>query len=134
VSAGFGSIVHGELTSRGANVFFDIDDIHVGDFSAEIRQSIETCDYFIVLLANGTLDSEWVGKEILYAQQLQKPIIPVLLNDFDLYGKEITADFEFLQSQNAVTLPIEHLASGINRIVEKIHADKDKKKKRKQSN
>jgi|GEM_PF-1832847 len=116
VSAGFGRTIHDTLVNAGADVFIDIDDIHAGSFSDYIKDNIRERQYFMVLLAPGTLESEWVQQEILYAQEHNRIIIPILLNDFNLYGDEMPANLTFLQQQNAVTLPVEHYESAINRI------------------
>jgi len=116
VSAGYGRTIHDVLTKAGADVFIDIDDIHAGSFSEYIKENIRERQYFIVLLAPGTLDSEWVQQEILYAHEHDRTIIPVLLNDFNLYGDDVPDNLTFLQEQNAVTLPTEHFDSAIQRI------------------
>lgn len=116
VSAGFGRALHDSLVAAGADVFIDIDDIHAGSFSEYIKDNIRERDYFLVLLAPRTLESTWVVQEILYALEHDRTIIPVLLNDFDLYGDEMPDNLTFLQQQNAVTLPVEHFESGVGRI------------------
>lgn len=116
VSAGFGRALHDSLVAAGADVFIDIDDIHAGSFSDYIKDNIRERDYFLVLLAPKTLESTWVIQEILYALEHNRTIIPVLLNEFDLYGDEMPDNLTFLQQQNAVTLPVEHFESGVNRI------------------
>ncbi len=116
VSAGFGRAIHDALADRGADVFIDVDDIHAGSFSYYINTNIEKRDFFVVLLSPGTLESEWVVKEIMYAHEHDKIIIPVLINDFDLYGDEVPEELKFLQSLNAVSLPLEHFESAIDRI------------------
>lgn len=52
----------------------DMEDIREGDFDLTILRSIESCDYFLPILATGTLDQErinnpddWVRKEIEYS-------------------------------------------------------------------
>ena len=62
------------LKRRGFSVFMDMEDIREGDFDLTILRSIESCDYFLPILATGTLDQErinnpddWVRKEIEYS-------------------------------------------------------------------
>ncbi len=116
VSAGFGRTIRDALEQAGADVFIDINDIHAGSFSDYIKDNIRERTYFMVLLTAGTLDSDWVRQEILYAQEHNRTIIPILLNDFDLYGDELPDNLTFLQQQNAVTIPVEHFDSAMNRI------------------
>lgn len=125
VSAGFAQTLHDRLEARGAEVFIDVDDIHAGSFSDYIKEHIMKSDYLVVVLAPETLKSDWVVKEIKYAQEHKKTIIPVLVNDFDLYGSEVTSDLQFLQSQNAVELRPQYIDAAIARIAKYIGLDGD---------
>lgn len=116
VSAGYGRTIHDKLTEKGVDVFIDVDDIHAGSFSESIRENIREAEYFIVILAPNTLTSRWVVKEVEYAYKYEKTIIPVLINDFDLYGDDVPERLQFLQEQNAVTLRPDYVDAAIERI------------------
>jgi hypothetical protein len=47
----------------------------------EILRAIQTCDLFLLLWSTNARASEWVPQEIGVAKGLQKPIIPVVLQD-----------------------------------------------------
>ena len=127
VSAGFANTLHDRLEKRGASVFIDVDDIHAGSFSDYIKENIMKSDHFIVILAPETLTSDWVVKEIQYAHEHKKTIIPVLVNDFDLYGSEVTAGLEFLQNQNAVKLLPEYVDAAVEKIAEFIGLENERR-------
>ncbi len=55
-------------------------------FPERLMQAIEDAPVFICLLGLGTLDSEWVLKEIRRAYELQKPCIPVFQEKYIPYS------------------------------------------------
>ena len=48
-----------------------------GSFPDRLVQAIRHSDVFVCLLADTTLESEWVRNEIEHAHQFRKPMIPV---------------------------------------------------------
>ncbi len=116
VSWGIARTIVDRLESKGVDVFIDVEDIHDGSFGEYIQQNIRNRDYFIPVLAPGTLESEWVRREILLALTLEKTIIPVMVNGFDLYTHPIPDDLQAIKEQNGVILPPEYVDAGIDRI------------------
>ena len=116
VSWGIARTIVDRLESKGADVFIDVEDIHDGSFGEYIQQNIRDRDYFIPVLAPGTLESEWVQREIRLALTLDKTIIPVMVNGFDLYTHPIPDDLQAIKDQNGVILPPEYVDAGIDRI------------------
>jgi hypothetical protein len=116
VSWEIANFINDKLEGYGADIFLDLDDIHEGRFADIITRNIDAREYFIVLLAPGTLESEWVVKEIRYAIDTQKKIIPVLLNGFDLYGAEMPESLKDIATYNAVEISPKYLDAGIQRI------------------
>lgn len=116
LTAGYAGNIHKQLSEWGADVFLDTEDIGAGRFEQYIRDHIRQTAYFIAILAPETLKSEWVVKEILYAHELGKTIIPVLVRGFDLYGSEVTRELKFLQDQNAVPVYTEYINPAIDKI------------------
>lgn len=107
------------LRQRGANVFIDIDDINEGRFAEIIEKAIAECDYFLAVLAPGTLDSEWVRREIRYALAQGKTIIPLLLDNFRLEASQIPPDIKEIASHNAITLLPEFYAEAMDRLAKR---------------
>ncbi len=117
-SAGYGQILHDKLSERGAEIFLDVRDLHAGEFGEDLKESIATCDYFLLLLAPTTLESQWVIKEVEYAREKGKIIIPVLINEFNLYGDDMPASLKWLQQQNAIPMPHLFVDAAIDKIAE----------------
>ena len=95
---GAGSGVAGELQAKlenlGYKVFLDVDDIGSGQFPDQIKQAIEECKDFLLVLAPGTLDNcdseeDWVRREIVLAQDFNKNIIGVGLPGFAMPDAEV---------------------------------------------
>lgn len=77
------------LRNRGYRVFFDGDSIGSEDFVTKIAVSIRASTDVLVLLTPGALDRcitdpehDYVGREIAYAMELGKNIVPVMAEGF----------------------------------------------------
>jgi TIR domain-containing protein len=63
---------------HGFQVFVDAEQQDsVGQFPLKLHRRIQECDVFICLLAESTLASDWVRREIQLASEAGKPMIPV---------------------------------------------------------
>ena len=88
-----------------------------GNWHADLEERIKGCDYFIILLGKETLDSGMTVKEIGWAIQYERTIIPIWHSGFDLDAKE-WADVDetvkdAIQQTNAIRVTDES-ASGYN--------------------
>lgn len=70
-----------ELRSRGLNVWVDIENLIPGSpaWEREIERSIRGAAGIIVLLSPDSNNSEWVRREISFAEQNEKRVFPVLI-------------------------------------------------------
>jgi internalin A len=69
-----------QLEKEGMRVWWDFDSLKGGqDWQKEIERAIKQSDFFLVTLTPDAVKSEWVGNEIIYANQAQKTIIPLRL-------------------------------------------------------
>lgn len=59
-----------------------------GNWHADLEERINACDYFIILLGKETLSSPMTVKEIQWAIQHSKTIIPVWHSGFDLKAEK----------------------------------------------
>ncbi len=88
-----------------------------GNWHADLEERINACDYFIILLGKKTLTSDMTVKEIKWALQYERTIIPVWHSGFDLKGEEwLELDQEVkdaIQQTNAIIVQDES-ASGYN--------------------
>jgi len=70
------------LAASGADVFIDFAKLRAGkDFTEQLRQQIETCDYFVLVLSPNSAKSKWVKAEVDYAHEKGKVIVPLVLED-----------------------------------------------------
>jgi TolB protein len=71
-----------ELRERGLNIWVDIENLIPGSpaWEREIERSIRGAEGIIVLLSPDSNDSEWVRREISFAEQNEKRIFPVLIS------------------------------------------------------
>ena len=70
------------LENYGYKVFLDYDSANTDSFEKKIKSGIAEAPIFLFVLSNGSLgrccnDGDWVRKEIEYAFELQKNIVPV---------------------------------------------------------
>jgi hypothetical protein len=63
-------------------VFNDVSPIQPDEkFWPEIERGIANCDSFVVIITAASNSSEWVKREVEYARNLSKNIIPILIED-----------------------------------------------------
>lgn len=74
-----------ELRGRGINVWVDTENLIPGSpaWEREIERSIRKAAGVIVLLSPASNNSEWVRREISFAEQTEKRIFPVLVSGED---------------------------------------------------
>lgn len=90
------------LVNNGHDVFFDIEDMHLGRFENQIEQFISECDSFILILTKGALESEWVQKEIRLELKKKKPnIIPIFKDDFKM-DKSLPKDIQSVMEYHGI--------------------------------
>ena len=96
-SSGWANTIADKLKDRhGMNVFLDVTRLDgAGQFPARIADAIRNCNVFVCLLAERTLDSEWVMNEIRLAHQFGKPMVPVRQESFT---DRITQDDDALRA------------------------------------
>lgn len=80
-------LVRDKLDARGYDVFFDFESIGSGDFEQFILSQIASRGHFIVILTPSALErcnepNDWLRKEIEYALDNQRNIIPLMFDNF----------------------------------------------------
>jgi tetratricopeptide (TPR) repeat protein len=54
--------------------------IDYGDkWTREIEENLKKCQVFLLVMSPSSKESDWVQRELIFAQQLKKPIFPLLL-------------------------------------------------------
>jgi hypothetical protein len=71
------------LTAMGIPIWYDYRLVAGEIFDEEIERRIGDCAAFLVVLSPRSVDSQWVGREITYADDLHKQLIPLLLEPVD---------------------------------------------------
>ncbi|GIM97687.1 toll/interleukin-1 receptor domain-containing protein [Paractinoplanes toevensis] len=70
----------GHLGDSGVPVWFD-HSINAGDrWTTTIERQIEDCAVFVVVMSEAARSSKWVDREVILADRLGKPIMPLLLS------------------------------------------------------
>lgn len=69
----------------GLSMWFDVNGIESGDdFEEKIIDAIDNSSFLLFALSDNSLDSEWTKKEVMYAKNTGKRIVPVLLKGAQL--------------------------------------------------
>ena len=93
-----------------------------GNWHADLEERIESCDYFIILLGKDTLSSTMTVKEIQWAIQYKKTIIPLWHSGFNLNDEKwakIDGDVnDAIQQTNAIIVQGESAKEYNSAIVE----------------
>jgi hypothetical protein len=102
------------LTHHGYEVFLDYDGIGCGNFEQAILDNIRSRAHFIVLLTPTALEEsqrpdDWLRREIETALDLERNIVPLLLEGFDFRSPSIagqlTGRLAALTRYNALEVP-----------------------------
>jgi serine/threonine protein kinase len=75
-------------------------------FPSWIEDMIKRCDVFVCFLEKSTLDSSWVRQEVQLAYKNNKPMIPIIFEDFNVsdYASEADPAVQRLLTYSGVTL------------------------------
>src|SRR5262245_58281779 len=87
VSAFIARAVFQDLRQHGYDVFMDVESIDSGQFDTIILNQIAARGHFLVILTPGALDrchepDDWLRREIEYAVELGRNIVPILVKAF----------------------------------------------------
>lgn len=101
------NLIATRLKSAGYSVFFDVETLRAGKFNEQLLGVIENCRDFIVVLPPEALDrcineDDWVRREVCYALQCGKNVIPVMLNGFQ-WPDPMPSGMEELKNYQALT-------------------------------
>ena len=71
----------------GIQCWIDLKDIESGvEFEEVIMHGIEDCEIVLFMLSDSSLDSPWTKREVYYAENRHKRIVPVLIDGDNLRG------------------------------------------------
>jgi hypothetical protein len=79
------TLIERDLTIVGYKVWLDSSGIQGGaSWIQEIQAAIKNCDLLIPILSFESLESDWVQREVIYAQNNSKIILPLKLKAIEL--------------------------------------------------
>lgn len=113
------------LKENNVSTFMDVDSLVAGSVFAEtIQRQIVNCKIIVCIISEKTMNSEWTIKEIDFARQIGKTIIPVLVENTRLEGrlKLLVGDIEYIvwKHDNTVSFKKE-LVGAVQHHIEKMH-------------
>ncbi len=114
----FAYCVYLELVSAGYSVFFDVTSLGSGPFPEHLREAVQACQDFILVLPPKALDrcveeKDYVYAEIKTARENKKNIIPLMMDGFVLPSRRFFEEhhvperyelMEFVSEQNGDTI------------------------------
>ena len=119
----FALLVYKDLIANGYDAFIDIEGIDNGQFDTIILRQIEARAHFLIILTPGTVErcaepGDWLRKEIEYAIDKQRNIVPLLVDCFKFTGTEqyLTGKLHELPSYNGLPIFREYFDEGMARL------------------
>lgn len=114
------NLIATRLKAAGYRVFFDLETMRSGMFNEQIYKVIEECRDVVVVLPPNALDrcadpEDWVRKEVVFAMEHKKNIVPVLLNGFQ-WPRPMPAGMENLCMYQAVTASKDYFDLAMQRL------------------
>ena len=109
----FAAKIYSDLKKMGYNVYYNMEEQHSGSFPENLKNAVESCLDFILVITQSCLDQlirheevDWVRTEILLAYANNKNIIPLLMPGVSMPKdkNDMPEDLRFLPDKNAVTV------------------------------
>ncbi|MBL8166378.1 MAG: toll/interleukin-1 receptor domain-containing protein [Anaerolineae bacterium] len=113
-SSAFALLILKTLKTSNLNAFVDIMLDPGEDWHEGLKERIQSYEHFVVLLGQATLTSEYVVKEIKWAQEAGCRIIPITHNGFK-YEDQNASEIESLLKAKHTIPVLEESASGYNK-------------------
>lgn len=114
-------LISERLKQREYSVFYDVESLRSGKFNEKIFQVIDNCTDVIVVLPENGLDrckndSDWVRKEVAYAINAKKNIIPIMMRNFE-FPKDLPEDIDELRNFNAISANMEYFEASFSKLL-----------------
>ena len=116
------------LDAKEYSVYFNSNEQHSGSFPDRLKNAIENCKDFILIVSAGCLEglgqereSDWVRSEILYAKENNKNITPVYIGKTVVPERweDYPEDIRFLFALQSVYLPEQFALAPISDLLSK---------------
>ena len=123
MSAFIARAVYLDLRAHDYDVFMDVESIDSGTFDTIILNQITARQHFLIILTGGSLDrcnepEDWLRREIEYAMDMERNIVPIMLNQFRFadYEDVLTGKLAELKRFNGLSLPHEYFDAAMERL------------------
>ena len=116
------------LCTRSYSAFFDLEEMRRDNFNEQILNYIKNANDVLVLLEEGSLKScssptwenDWFLREISYALEMKKNIIPILIGDYKMpEGQFLPQKLKELTLKNALYLHFDSVDSLLEKLEKK---------------
>lgn len=116
------------LTTRGYSTFFDIEEMRCNNFNAQLLSYIDNAKDVFVILEDGSLDAcergdwerDWFCREISFALEKKKNIIPILIGGYKMPPAEYFPDkLKELSLKNAPDFNFSFFEAYLDRLIKK---------------
>lgn len=113
-------MIHDKLHDLGYQVFLDVESLRSGLFNIKLYSVIDECTDVVVILSPGALDrceneNDWVRREIEYALQKEKNVIPIMLRGFD-FPENLPKSIETLPYMQGLKANLEYFDAFMQRL------------------
>lgn len=110
-----------KLNSLGYCVFFDVESMRSGTFNTQIYNAIDKCNDVILVLPPNALDrcaseDDWVRKEITYALESKKNIIPIMMRGFE-FPEKLPEEIDEIRFMEGIVASGDYFDAFISRLV-----------------
>lgn len=125
--------VYGNLRANGYDAFLDYQSLDSGDFSQSLLNQIAARAHFVVILTPSALErctssDDWMRKEIEYAIQQKRNVIPLMFEGFDFKAVNhyLVSDWlKMLPSYNGLRIPDDFFEEAMDRLRGNRYLDRD---------
>ncbi len=112
------------------DVFYDFKTLdNAEDFPEAIRENIENCTDYVLVLSPGSLDGcqneeDWVRKEIQYAIKYNRHILLAMKSDFE-FPSVLPKTIESVRDRTALNFPSNYFDEAFQRLLIRLHSIRD---------
>ncbi|MBZ0298830.1 MAG: tetratricopeptide repeat protein [Anaerolineae bacterium] len=115
--------VYQHLVAHGYDAFLDYESIDAGSFEQVILNQIAARAHFIIILTPTALErcaepGDWLRREIEYALELKRNIVPLMFEGFDfgMIVKHLTGKLSVLSIYNGLRVPSDYFEEAMDRL------------------
>ncbi|QIH75184.1 TIR domain-containing protein [Macrococcoides canis] len=128
------------LKNKGCRVFFDKDNLKIGDeYPLELEKSLNSCQDIVLIISKSYfgknkvgkarifVEDDWVRREIKVAIDLKKKILPIVIDEgIDPYSLNLPDEINHIKNLQFENIDKNQLNNNIEKLIEKF-SDKTRK-------